>query len=207
MPVRCRSPSHATHPSTHAPTASTPEPQPTSSTVDPARSARANRTHRQHRGRVVAEPERRTRFDPQHGHSRLESVIERHPRRTDHQIRRRPTPAGRGRAMCRRPIRRLRRTATTIAPSRCRRSADHRLGVVAERRPQLDAIGGGALFDRDDAERPQRIGCQLDIGGGRPRRRARALVDASQLRRGTVRRVRRSWRRRARCLRGVPGPL
>ena len=39
--------------------------------------------------------------------------------------------------------------------------------VVAERRPQLDAASDDALLDGNDAERPQRIGRQLDVGGGR----------------------------------------
>jgi hypothetical protein len=49
--------------------------------------------------------------------------------------------------------------------SKCRRRPDHARPVVAEGRPQLDLIALVPFFDRDDAERPQRIGCQFGLRG------------------------------------------
>ena len=118
-------------PSTHAPTASTPDPQPTSRTVDPARQRSANcaaSTASSSGGRRdrTSPPVRcaTQSFEAPNWDSVRTGPM---PDRSPDPLR--PTPAGHGRAMCRRPLRRLQRTPRPSCQS-LRRGSDHRIGIV-----------------------------------------------------------------------------
>ena len=164
-------------PSTHAHTASTPDPQPTSSTVASRRTARPQRPHRQHRGRVIAQPERRRRLDAQHRHVRL--GFERHPRRT---ITRSASihTGSRGHARCRRPTHRPRRIATPTRQAVCRR------GSSTTSTSSPSEVHSSTRVSRPRAPRWRRrratTAHQMRVRRRlrSPRQRARALVDASQ---------------------------
>ena len=119
--------------------------------------------HRQHRRRVVAEPERRPRFDPQHsrrpGSDRTAPTPDRSPDRRRH------TPAVHGAPCvgdCFVDLDELPRPTADAASSMP--IVSH---VVAERRPQLDRAIDDALLDSDDTERPQHVGSELDVVGSR----------------------------------------
>ena len=137
------------------------------------------RPHRQHRGRVIAEPERRRRARCATPSRRRRPRTAPTPGRS--RDRHRSTSALRDHARCRRPTRRPRRIATPTGRAVCRRgvrsttstsspSEVHSSTRVSRPRAPRWRRRRATTAHRRRARRRLRS----------PRRRARALVDASQ---------------------------
>ena len=130
MAVACAAPSR------QAPIASTPDPQPTSRTVAPSCSAVRTARSRQPGRRMVAEPEGRPGFDPTRRSRR--AGVERHPRRADHQVGVDPHRFGVIAPGVGDGLVDLDQTPRPTRQRPGRQPPSTAVGVVADRRPQLD---------------------------------------------------------------------